>query len=1054
MEIHVLGPVGLGVQQGRLGLGSGKEASVLAALALDVGRPVPLDCLVDRLWDDPPGRARENVHTYVSRLRRAIREAAPGPGAPAITHRTHTYTLVTAPETVDWHRFLHLADRAGSVAAEGDDTRAAALFREAEALWTEPLAGLPGLWARRVRCALAEKRRAVVGARVAVELRLGCFAETAGELSALVDEYRGDEALAGQLMVAYYGGGRQAEALHLYQRVRRILRTEFGTDPGEELVRVHRHILAGGSPHDLVRRPAAPRPASPAAVRPQRVPDHLPRQGPLVGRRAEMERIRSAIDTASRDGAVVTLESISGMAGVGKSALAIRAAHEFTGRFPDGSLYVNLRAHTQGQEPLTPGAALATLLRLLEVPPQSIPADVEERAALWRQALGHRRALIILDDAAGPEQVRPLLPGTTECFVLITSRRRLVGLPRGRSLALDVLPLADAVALFRECAGLGGSRTTDTTGNRAERGEQQGHKEREGRERRAEQEELEEIVRLCGQLPLAIEIAANRLSAHPSWDLTVLRGLLSRTTDRLAQIRDGYSEIARAFEVSYQTLSPAEQSAFRLLSLHPGPEFGPHAAAALLGRPLDETERLLESLLQCHLLQEPVPNRFRFHDLLGEYAHLLCNAQDTDERRDEARARLLDHYLRTADHCDRLLYPRRIRLDVPDADPAARSAHLPVPRTAADALTWFTAERQNLLSAEQRLRAGGSPARAALLSHVLAGFLDGECHWTDALRLHGAAAEHWRGAGRREEWCRALLDLCAAYTATGRFPEADRTAREALTCARAVGDRDAQAEALRELGVLHWHMGRYPEALDFQRESLTLCAPAGDRWRVARCQNNIAICLLYLSEHADALSWFQDAIEGFEATDDERMLAKTLNNLGNLFLRTGDPERARRTLERSLRIAERTGSPSDRAILQINLAEIHLLTGKAPAAVALCREALPVFRRMGAQKNEAITLTRLGCAHRALSDVDRAADHLRHALTLARDIGAALEEIQARRALGVCEFERGRSAAAVRHLSAAIEAARQLGAAEEEAGAKEALEHIRTRVIEFDRLRL
>jgi DNA-binding SARP family transcriptional activator len=1045
VEIHVLGPVGLGVQDGRLGLGSGKEASVLAALALDVGRPVPLDSLVDRLWDDPPGRARENVHTYVSRLRRAIREAAPGPSAPAITHRTHTYTLVTAPETVDWHRFLRLADRAGTVAAEGDDTRAATLFREAESLWTEPLAGLPGLWARRVRTALVEKRRAVVGARVAVELRLGRFAETAGELSALVDEYRGDEALAGQLMIAYYGGGRQAEALHLYQRVRRILRTEFGTDPGEELVRVHRHILAGGPPQDLVRRPAATRPTSSAAVRPQRVPDHLPRQGPLVGRRAEMERIRSAIDTASRDGAVVTLESISGMAGIGKSALAIRAAHEFTGRFPDGSLYVNLRAHAQGQEPLTPGAALATLLRLLEVPPQAIPADVEERAALWRQALGHRRALIILDDAAGPEQVRPLLPGATECFVLITSRRRLVGLPRGRSLALDVLPTADAVALFRECAGLDGPRPTDAAGRREEPEEQ---------ERLEEREELEEIVRLCGHLPLAIEIAANRLSAHPSWDLTVLRGLLSRTTDRLAQIRDGYSEIARAFEVSYQTLSSAEQSAFRLLSLHPGPEFGPHAAAALLGRPLDETERLLESLLQCHVLQEPVPNRFRFHDLLGEYAHLLCGAQDTDERREAARDRLLDHYLRTADHCDRLLYPRRIRLDLPDPAPAIRSAHLPAPRTAADALAWFTTERQNLLSAEQRLRSHGSPARAALLSHVLAGFLDGECYWTDAVPLHGAAAEYWCGAGRRKEWCRALLDLCAAYTATGRFPEADRTAREALTCARTVGDEDAQAEALRELGVLHWHMGRFPEALEFQRESLTLCAPTGDRWRVARCQNNIAICLLYLSEHEDALSWFQDAIEGFEATGDERMLAKTLNNLGELFLRAGDPERARRMLERSLRIAERTGSPSDRAILQINLAEIHLLTGKAPAAVALCREALPVFRRMGAQKNEAITLTRLGRAHRALSDVDRAADHLRQALTLARDIGAALEEVQARRALGLCEFERGRSAAAVRHLTAAIEAARRLQAAEEEAGAEEELDHIRTRVIEFDRLRL
>ncbi|TQE25710.1 tetratricopeptide repeat protein [Streptomyces ipomoeae] len=1037
VEIHVLGPVGLGTPERRLGLGSVKQQLLMAALAVDIGRPVPLDTLVDRLWDDPPARARENVHTYVSRIRRAIRTAEPGSTTPAITQRTHTYTLVAAPDTVDWHRFVRLAERAGTVAAEGDDARAAALLRDAERLWEEPLAGLPGLWAQRIRGTMAEKRRGVVTARITVEMRLGRFAEMAGELSALVDEYRGDEALAGQLMIVYYGSGRHAEALHLYQRVRRTLRSEFGTDPGEELVRIHRHILGRGPLHELIRGPAEVRvPPSADTRRPRPVPDRLPRQAPLVGRHGEMERIRTAIDTASRDGAIVTLESISGMAGVGKSALAIRAAHEFGDRFPDGSIYVNLRAHAQGQEPLSPQAALATLLRLLEVPPDSIPTDVEERAALWRQALGHRRALIILDDAAGPEQVRPLLPGNTECFVIITSRRRLVGLPSGRSLALDVLPAADAVALFREFAGL--EAPTDTTSAEAS----------------AELEELKEIVRLCGYLPLAIEIAANRLSAHPSWNLTVLRELLSRTTDRLAQIRDGYSEIARAFEVSYQTLSPAERSCFRLLSLHLGPEFGPQAAAALLGRPLDETERLLESLLQCHVLQEPVPNRFRFHDLLGEYAHLLSTAQDTDEHREAARARLVDHYVRTADHCDRLLYPRRIRPRVHDTDTAAPSPPWPTPRTSADALTWFTTERQNLLSTERHLRQHGARTRAAQLSHVLAGFLDGECYWTDSVRLHEAAVAHWRGIGRHDALCRALLDLSPVYTATGSFEEADRVAKEALECARTIGDRDAEADALRELGILYWHLGRFQQALAFQRESLTLCAATGDRWRQTRCQNNIAICLLYLGEHEQARTWFQAAIAGFEYADDQRMLAKTLNNLGHLLIETGDPVGARRTLERSLRIVKSTGNPSDRAILQINIAEAHLATGDATTAIDLCQEALPVFRRMGARKNEAIALTRLGRAHQDLSDVDRAVDHLQRALTLARDIGAALEEIQAQRALGSCEFARGRAVTAVGHLMSALEAARRIHSPEEEARAEEELKRIRTQMIKSDRLRV
>ncbi|MGX1914162.1 AfsR/SARP family transcriptional regulator [Streptomyces phaeochromogenes] len=1036
MEIHVLGHVGLAFQERRLGLGSDKQRLIMASLALEVGRPIALDTLVDRLWDNPPSRAREGVHTYISRIRRAIRTAAsaePQLPAPSIAHRTHTYTLLTKPDTVDWHRYRRLAERAGTVSAGGDDIRAAELMREAEELWEEPLAGLPGLWPEQVRTSLAEKRRGVVAARIALELRLGRFAEMAGELSSLVDQYPGDEALAGQLMIAHYGSGRHAEALLLYQRVRRILRLGFGTDPGEELVRVHRHILDRASVRELTGQTAL---ASKSRAELRQVPGHLPRQAALVGRHEEMGRIRTAMDTASQNGSVVTLESISGMAGVGKSALAIRAAHEFGDRFPD-HLYLNLRAHTPGQDPLEPGAALATLLRMLEVPPQSIPTDVDERAALWRKALGHRRALIILDDAAGPEQVRPLLPGASECFTLITSRRRLVGLPSGRSLALDVLPSNDAVQLFREFAGLeiaGDMRYAEDSG---------------GPDVAVE---IAEIVRLCGYLPLAIEIAANRLSAHPSWNLAVLRERLSRSDGRLAEIRDGYSEITRAFEVSYQTLTAEEKETFRLLSLHVGPEFGLSAAAALLGRPVAETERLLESLLQCHLLLEPVPNRFQFHDLLGEYAQLLCAGQDLEERREAARQRLVGHYLRTADHCDRLLHPRRIRLDVreePAAGPgrtapdASGLARLHTPADASDALVWFITERVNLLSTEEHLRTHGPHAQAALLSHVLAGFLDSECYWTDSVRLHGAAVEFWNRSRHEAGLCRALLDLSTAHMATGQYVQAERTADEALRLARIVHDPDAEAEALRELGILHWHMGQNQRALELQKESLALCARTGDQWRLARCQNNIAICLLYLGEHDIALTYFQDAITGFRAADDKRMLAKTLNNLGTLYLHMGDPELARQTLESSLQIAERAGNRSDRATLQINLAEILASSGDSHTALAMYRTALPIFRELGDRKNEAITLTRLGHVYQDVSQTEHAVTHLQQALALSRSIGAALEEIQAERLLGRCEFTLGHHAAAVRHLESARDSARRIHVPEEEGLAEDCLAELR-----------
>ncbi|MCX4903898.1 AfsR/SARP family transcriptional regulator [Streptomyces sp. NBC_00878] len=1037
MEIHVLGPVGLVFQEGRLGLGSDKQRLIMASLALEVGRPIALDTLVDRLWENPPPRAREGVHTYISRIRRAIRTAAsaePRLPVPSIAHRTHTYTLVAEPDTVDWHRYRRLAERAGAVSAGGDDVRGAELMREAEGLWEEPLAGLPGLWPERVRTSLAEKRRGVVTMRIAMELRLGRFAEMAGELSSLVDQYPGDEALAGQLMIAHYGSGRHAEALLLYQRVRRILRSDFGTDPGEELVRIHRHILGRAPVRELTGQTV---PTTKPRADVSQVPGHLPRQAALVGRRDEIGRIRAAMDTASENGSVVTLESISGMAGVGKSALAIRAAHEFGDRFPDHHLYLNLRAHSPGQDPLEPGAALATLLRMLEVPPQSIPADVDERAALWRKALGHRRALIILDDAAGPEQVRPLLPGASACFTLITSRRRLVGLASGRSLALDVLPADDAAELFREFAGL--ERAGDT-------------KDTQDLSRADDAVEITEIVRLCGYLPLAIEIAANRLTAHPSWNLAVLRERLSRSDGRLAEIRDGYSEITRAFEVSYQTLTSAERATFRLLSLHVGPEFGLSAAATLLGRPVAETERLLESLLQCHLLLEPVPNRFQFHDLLGEYAQLLCAGQDPEERREAARLRLVGHYLRTADHCDRLLHPRRIRLDLPNALAAgpgptppdsAGPVRLHAPADASEALAWLVTERVNLLSTEEHLRTHGPHAQAALLSHVLAGFLDSECYWTDSVRLHGAAVEFWRRSGHEAGLCRALLDLSTAHMATGQYAQAERTADDALRLARVVHDRDAEAEALRELGILHWHMGQNQRALELQKESLALCARAGDQWRQARCQNNIAICLLYLGEHDIALSYFQDAITGFRAADDQRMLAKTLNNLGTLYLHMGNPKLARRTLESSLQIAERTGNRSDKATLQINLAEILASSGDSHTALTMYRAALPVFRELGDRKNEAITLTRLGHVYQDASETEHAVTHLQQALTLSRSIGAALEEIQAERLLGRCEFTLGHLDAAVRHLESARDSARRIHVPEEEGLAEECLAELR-----------
>ncbi|MGH4033101.1 AfsR/SARP family transcriptional regulator [Actinomycetota bacterium Odt1-20B] len=1023
MEIHILGPVGLHTPEGRLGLGSDKERMLIAALALAVGRPIALDTLADHLWDShPPSRPRDNIHTYVSRIRRAMRTAVDGGPLPVITHRAHTYTLEAEPDDVDWHRYQRLYDRARAVAGEDEGPRAIELMTEAESLWTgEPLAGLAGLWPEQMRTGLSEKRRGLLSARIGLYLRLGQYPEITGELTLLVDQHPADETLVSQLMTAHYGSGRHADALRVYQDARRTLRTHYGTEPGEELVRVHRHILARGPVRDLTGS-AGPEPPRRTELRPPRpAPGHLPRHVRLVGRKEELERIRAAMVTAPENGSVVTLESISGMAGVGKSALAIRAAHDFAALFPDGQLYVNLRSHAQGQKPLTPDTALATLLRLLKIAPQSIPADLDERSALWRTLLADRRVLIVLDDAAGPEQVRPLLPDAPACFTLITSRRRIVGLERGHTLSLDVLPYEQAHELFLASAGLGHD---------------------------ADQEVVGEIVRRCGYLPLAIEIAANRLSAHPSWTPAVLRDRLSGTSGRLGEIRDGYSTIARPFEVSYETLSSAAQTAFRLLSLHSGAEFGVHAAAALCGHTVQEAELLLDALLESHLVEEPLPHRFRFHDLLGEFSRLLCAAKDTDSDRAEAASRLVTYYLRAADRCDRVAYPRRSRLDV-NAELAARpgtgtdgSVPLPAPATAQDALAWFDTERPNLLSAEELARRHGLALHAALISHVLAGFLDGECYWADSVRLNETAVAYWRRTTHEGAQCHSLLELGAAHAATGGYERAEALMEQAVRIAHGLREPEAEADGLRELGVLHWHAGRYRRALDFYRRSLPLCTSRSDSWRQARLRNNMAISFLYLGEHDAAMRHFQEAISGFRSSRDQRMLVKTLNNLGNLHQHMGSPELARRTLEYALRIAAHAGSRADRATLSINLAEALAATGQYETARALCEEALPVFRQLGDLKNEAITLTQLGGVHEESGDFPKAAARLLRALALAQDIGASIEETQAGRLLGSVEHRLGNLDAARSHLESARDTARRIQAPVEEARAEDRLAEV------------
>jgi DNA-binding SARP family transcriptional activator len=1011
-EIRILGPVELQIDGQRSKL-LAKERQLLATLAIDVGKAIPLDLLVDRLWDEtPPPSARNSLQVYASHIRKAL--STTGPGLPCLTHRAHTYTLDAEPDSVDLHRYFRLTSQARSLSESGDDAQALELFHRADEEWRgEPLSGLSGLWPERIRVDLASKRLDAVMPRFPAELRLGRFAEAARELRALVSEHPDDEELLGHLMVALHGRERHAEALQLYDAHQRRLQEALGAVPGPALRHIHQLVVNHAPLTELV----PPHPATASRSLGTPAPRNLPRHGTLVGRSAELTLLRDCVCTeAAGPGSVIALQSVTGMGGVGKTLLALHAAETLADRFPDGQICVELHSHTPGQEPLSTHKALFTLLREFGVPAVSIPADVDQATSLWRTLLRNRRAVIILDDVADSDQVRALLPGNSPSLVIITSRRRLPGLPGVRPIVLEPLPTADAIEMFRR--SLRDGRAEDTR-------------------------EVADIVRFCGHLPLAIEIAAARLTARSAWSLSRLRERLAPPHGRIGQIRDSDRELASVFEMSYQALTNDQRTVFRLLSLHLGPEFGTHTAAALAGLSLEAIERHLETLLGYHLLREPEAERYTYHDLLGEYARTLATAEDSADDRERAVQRVIDFLLYAADRADRLAHPRRPRLDVHHQ---GEPRHLPGWRDGQDAKRWLMQEYAALIAAERHSRTHGTPRRAALLAHVLAEFLDTEGHWAEARRAHEHAARYWREQGNPRAQARALVDLGRAHSHMGDYDEAEAAGRQALDLACAEGEFAVEREARQLLWELYWNTSQLTRALAIQEETLAIELRCGDAWQISRSYNNKGITHLYSGDHASASVAFQAALAGFRGTGDMHRVSNVLNNLSDLYIEMGDRDSAYQTIRESLDISKTTGSQSDQAIAKINLAKTLDLPAELHSALDLCRDGLFFFRRLGDRRNESNALNAAGYAFLAARRDNEAAAHHRSALDLARSIGARHEVVQSLRGLGTAELHLGRLHQAEEHLREAQALAGHIGARVEEKRSSEALSETLSRL--------
>ncbi|MEU9608901.1 tetratricopeptide repeat protein [Streptomyces sp. NPDC048057] len=1011
-EIRLSGSVEVRAAGRRCDLGSTKTRLTLAALAWDAGRTVSVDTLMHRIWDEhPPEKARKALHAHISRIRSSLRSA--GADGPEVVSRTNSYVLHVDPDLVDLRCYTSCVEQARALRDSDDRDGALALLERADALWRgEPLAGIAGSWADHLRASVDETHLVAAMTRADIHLGDGKFADAVPVLLPLIEAHPVDEALAERLAIALYGGNRTAEATRLLQRTRQRVVRDIGLDAGRGLHRVHQGILSGTPAPALFRQAGGERvPARPA----RRAPDNLPRDVPWVGRHDELRRLGAALCEGGGTSNVVTVEAVDGLGGVGKTALAVHLGHRLRERFPDGSVFLHLGGGAPDRTAPTPTRALTELLRLIGLDAKELPHDIAELTALWRSVARDRRMLVILDDAADSDQVRPLLPGASPTAIVVTSRRRLPGLPGVRPFFLDLLPPEDAANLFAQRLGPG---------------------------RRGDPAEVAEIIRDCGYLPLAIEIAASRLLARPSWTTADLLRQLRAGRGRLSQLRDGERDLSHVFALSYYALNHEQQLVFRRMGLHVGVEFGPSAVAALTGLSVDTAGRILEELLTHHLVFEPTPHRFRLHDLLGDYARSLVDSGEFESPEESRRAvhALVNHYVHTADRADRLAYPFRSRTDL---DAEGRVTPIQEMANAHEAEQWLLAEAANLRDTLDWLSHHGTDHQLSLSVHVLAGFLDMEGPLTTAEPLLRRAVAHWTAADDGPSRARALLDLGAVQTHASRFTEAIATLRQALDAARALGDRDLESESVHQLSILLWQTGEYATARTLQKKALGFLTANGDALRIARTQNLLGIVHLHLAENREALNCFTSALSAFTEIGDQRGRYSTLNNLGKLHQRTGHPDAAETAYREAMEAAQGLGNKRDRAMLRVNFASALETLGKAEEALGLYESVLPVFRAADDRRGEAIALNGLGRACRAVGRGEEALGRHVAALAVTRRIHAVGDECDVLYDLALTERETGRATQAVSHLEESLAVSKRLGAPVEELRAERALSELR-----------
>ncbi|MEV0151000.1 MULTISPECIES: BTAD domain-containing putative transcriptional regulator [unclassified Nonomuraea] len=836
MRFSLLGPVEVSAEGHVLG-GAPRHRAMLAYLLLNVGSTVTTDRLIEAMWGPtPPETAKAQIQASVMAVRRMLRAAQ---AENILQTRPAGYAAVTEPAQVDVHEFRRLT------AGDSDE------IRQALALWRgQALADVQADYVPATRALLEEQRLTAVERLAELELQAGRHAVLLDELAAEVAGHPLRERLRGQYVLALHRSGRQAEALAAARDYRTTLAEQQGLDPSREFAAVEEAVLRDDRPTVV-------------SFLPYDVPD-------FAGRQAELERLARLPDG-------VSVVAIDGMAGIGKTTLAVHAGHLLAERFPDGALFVDLQAHTVGRDPVDPGEALEILLRQLGVPAERIPPGTSERAALWRAELSGLRALVVIDNAADTQHVKPLLPGGSGSMTVITSRRRLIDLDGAHAVSVDVLPESDAVELF---AGVVGPRA------------------------RQEPAAVAEVLRLCGFLPLAVRIAAARLRHRPRWTVDYLAGRLRDQSRRLAELTTAERGVAAAFALSYEQLSPDHRSMFRLLGLHPAQDIDAHAAAALADLTVTRAESLLEDLLDAHMLIQQEPGRYTFHDLLRDHARSAADLEEPDESRKAALTRLFAFYTHVMGVAADLKYPDRA-LPTPHEPPPG--LEIPPLSDRAEAAAWLDAELPVLLAVGAHAAEHGWHTHAFFLSTTMFPFLEERGRRGAALTLHLQTLPAVRRAADLRSEGRTLADLARTHHAIGNVAQAARYAREAITTCRAAGDPEGEAAGHHFLGHSLERQGDAHGGQDHYQQALELFQAADNRVGMGVLLTDLGEIHRQLGEPDLARDYLEQAQRINHQIGGPAVLWTTQLTLGNLHSAEGEHDAARRAFERAYAISRDLG---------------------------------------------------------------------------------------------------------------------------------------------------